>query len=104
MGPALYAAPRAVTTLSHSHAMETDIESLTGIGRVSAAWLRRAGIRTRADLQRIGVVEAYKRVCGTGVKPSLNLLWAMEGALTDMHWTLLTPHRRDELRRLLEQA
>ena len=61
-------------------------EKLRNIGPKSAAWLRQVGLRTRADLEGVGAVEAFMRVKRAGFKPSLNLLYALEGALRDCHW------------------
>lgn len=46
------------------------------------------GIHTKKELEDIGGVEAFiklKKECS--VKPSLNLLYAMVGALENKHWT-----------------
>ena len=61
-------------------------EKLRNIGPKSAAWLRQVGLRSRADLEAVGTVEAFMRVKRAGFKPSLNLLYALEGALRDCHW------------------
>jgi DNA transformation protein len=70
---------------------------LRNIGPKSAAWLRQVGLRTREDLEAIGAVEAYMRVRRAGFKPSLNLLYALEGALLDCHWQQIPDTRRSEL-------
>jgi hypothetical protein len=59
---------------------------LRNIGPKCAAWLRQVGLRTLDDLAAIGAVEAFMRVKRAGFKPSLNLLYALEGALLDCHW------------------
>jgi DNA transformation protein len=48
--------------------------------------LARAGIATVHDLRKEGSVDAFVAVKKTGQPVSLNLLWALEGALTDQHW------------------
>ena len=60
-------------------------EKLRNIGPKSAAWLRQVGLRTHQDLAAIGPLEAFMRVRRAGFKPSLNLLYAIEGALLDCH-------------------
>ena len=70
---------------------------LRNIGPKSAAWLRQVGLRSREDLAGIGAVEAYMRVRRAGFKPSLNLLYALEGALLDCHWQQIPEARRSEL-------
>ena len=59
---------------------------LPGLGPKSLAMLAAAGLHGRADLQRLGSVQAYLRVKAAGQNASLNLLWALEGALTGAHW------------------
>mgnify|MGYP001765271450 CR=1 FL=1 len=70
---------------------------LRNIGPKSAAWLRQVGLRTEEDLRAIGALEAFMRVKRAGFKPSLNLLYALEGALMDCHWQEIPAERRAEL-------
>jgi hypothetical protein len=72
-------------------------EKIRNVGPKSAAWLRQIGIRTEADLRRIGSVEAYRRVKLAGFKPTLNLLYSMAGAEDDCHWTQLAEERKAAL-------
>ena len=70
---------------------------MRNIGPKSAAWLRQVGLRSFEDLQRVGSVEAFAKIKRAGFKPSLNLLYALEGALLDCHWQQLPETRRGEL-------
>ncbi|QQP95538.1 TfoX/Sxy family protein [Lysobacter enzymogenes] len=70
---------------------------LRNIGPKSAAWLRQVGLRTHQDIAAIGTVEAFMRVKRAGFKPTLNLLYAIEGALLDCHWQEIPDERRQEL-------
>lgn len=70
---------------------------LRNIGPKSAAWLRQVGLRTEEDLRAIGALDAFVRVKRAGFKPSLNLLYALEGALLDCHWQEIPAERRTEL-------
>lgn len=72
-------------------------DKLRNIGPKSAAWLRQVGLRTREDLAAVGTVEAFMRVKRAGFKPTLNLLYAIEGALQDCHWQEIPDSRRSEL-------
>ena len=72
-------------------------EKLRNIGPKSAAWLRQVGLRTREDLTGVGAVDAFMRVKRAGFKPSLNLLYALEGALLDCHWQEVPESRRIDL-------
>ena len=77
---------------------------LRNIGPKSAAWLRQVGLRTLDDLASAGAVGAYMKVRRAGFKPSLNLLYALEGALTDCHWQEVPESRRTELVQAAEAA
>jgi len=70
---------------------------LRNIGPKSAAWLRQVGLRTPEDLVAAGSVGAFVKVKRAGFKPSLNLLYSLEGALQDCHWQELPEARRIEL-------
>ena len=77
---------------------------LRNIGPKSAAWLRQVGLRTREDLEAAGPVDAFMRVKRAGFKPSLNLLYALEGALNDCHWQEVPEARRKVLVEAAEAA
>ncbi len=79
-------------------------EKLRNIGPKSSAWLRQVGLRTREDLAGVGTVDAFMRVKRAGFKPSLNLLYALEGALQDCHWQEVPEARRAELVTAAEAA
>lgn len=77
---------------------------LRNIGPKSAAWLRQVGLRTEADIVAVGPVEAYMRVRRAGFKPTLNLLYALEGALCGCHWQEVPEPRRQQLAQEAEAA
>ncbi|MAL03920.1 MAG: transcriptional regulator [Arenimonas sp.] len=70
---------------------------LRNIGPKSAAWLRQTGIRSQEDLESVGALAAFVRVKRAGFKPSLNLLYALEGAILGCHWQEIPDERRSEL-------
>jgi DNA transformation protein and related proteins len=72
-------------------------EKLRNIGPKSMAWLRQTGVRTLDDLKAVGALAAYVRVKRAGFKPSLNLLYALEGAILDCHWQEIPDERRSVL-------
>lgn len=74
------------------------LTSLKNLGPKSAAWLAGVGLKTRADLERVGSVGAYRRVRESRGEASLNLLYALEGALLDVHWTALPVPLKERLR------
>ena len=73
------------------------VEKIKNIGPKSMAWLRQTGIRTQADLESVGSLAAYVRIKRAGFKPSLNMLYAMEGAILGCHWQDIPAERRSEL-------
>ncbi|MCZ8167108.1 MAG: TfoX/Sxy family protein [Betaproteobacteria bacterium] len=76
------------------------LAGLPGLGPASAAMLRSAGIRSVVHLRRLGSARAFLRVQAAGQRPSLNLLWALEGALTGVPWREVA--RLERTRLLLE--
>ena len=77
---------------------------LRNIGPKSAAWLRQVGLHQSEDLVAAGAVQAFLKVKRAGFKPSLNLLYALEGALLDCHWHDVPTERRQQLQAELEAA
>ena len=58
---------------------------LQNIGPKSAAWLRQVGLRSLEDIAAVGAVGAFLKIKRAGFKPSLNLLYSLEGALIGCH-------------------
>ncbi len=82
----------------------TLLASLKNIGERSAHWLEAVGIYTEEDLMAVGVVEAYRRAkAAFPDRVTLNLLYALQGALLDLSWNELPPGLRSELRRQVEE-
>ncbi len=77
---------------------------LPGLGPKSLAMLAAAGIHGRADLERLGSVPAWLRVRAAGQNASLNLLWAIEGALTGQDWRVVAREERSRLLLELDAA
>jgi DNA transformation protein len=62
------------------------ISKLRNLGQHSQEMLAAAGIMTESQLRKKGSAAAFVAVKRAGCAPSLNLLWAIEGALTDRDW------------------
>lgn len=62
------------------------IAKLRNLGPKSQEMLIRAGIHTIDQLRATGAVRAFVQVKQTQKHISLNLLWALEGALSDRPW------------------
>lgn len=78
------------------------IAELQGLGPKSQGMLAGAGINTISQLRRLGSVRAYAKVKATGANASLNLLWALEGALTGLSWQVVAREHRLSLLLALE--
>ncbi|MCB0711274.1 MAG: TfoX/Sxy family protein [Ignavibacteriae bacterium] len=74
---------------------------MKNLGPVSLGWLREIGVVEIEALRRIGAVPVFLEVKKRHPKASLNLLWALEGAVQDIHWMEVTSERKQELKELL---
>jgi DNA transformation protein len=79
-------------------------DALPNLGPRSREWLARAGIDSLERLRELGAVRAYVAVRGAGGRPSLNLLWALEGAITGQRWQDVAREHRTSLLLALEDA
>ncbi|WP_208296197.1 TfoX/Sxy family protein [Telluria antibiotica] len=70
---------------------------MMGLGPKSAEMLAHAGIATVDDLRNAGSIGAFVAVKKTGQPASLNLLWALEGALTNQPWKEVAKRERTRL-------
>ncbi|MEO8387004.1 MAG: TfoX/Sxy family protein [Polaromonas sp.] len=80
------------------------LRNLRNLGPASERLLNRAGITSELQLRQIGSIKAYRAVQASGQKPSLNLLWAVEGALTGQAWQTIAQQDRLSLLLALEQT
>ncbi|MEQ1838010.1 MAG: TfoX/Sxy family protein [Candidatus Nitrotoga sp.] len=76
------------------------MDDIPNLGPKSRRMLEQAGIHSMKELRKLGAVRAYLQVKSGDSKASLNLLWALEGALSERHWQDVARH--DRLRLLLE--
>ena len=76
---------------------------MRNLGPVSRGWLAAIDVHCIHDLRRVGSVDAYRLLMLRGHGVSLNLLWAMEAALRDVHWMEITAATKDDLRRRLAE-
>lgn len=71
-----------------------DIHELPNLGPKSQQMLAEAGIHSVEQLRQLGAVRAFVQTKQTTQNISLNLLWALEGALSDRHWQEVVKHDR----------
>lgn len=75
---------------------------LRNLGKASLQQLSNSGISSVIQLRELGSVAAFLAVKEAGFKPTLNLLWAIEGALTDRDWREVAKNDRLSLLTNLE--
>ncbi len=80
------------------------LDALPNLGPKSLQMLATAGIRDLPTLRKLGSVAAYVRVRAGHPRASLNLLWALEGALSGQAWQEVASQHRTSLLLALEQA
>lgn len=81
--------------------MTNRLSSLKGLGTQSEKMLNSIGINTEQELRDIGPVKAYLKLKDKLPQaPSMNLLYAMLGALNDVHW--LSIAKKERLSLLME--
>lgn len=74
-----------------------ELSRLKGLGPKSERRLNDIGVQTRADLERLGPVQAFLLLRAADPRTSLNFLYAMVGALADRHWTEIARADRHRL-------
>lgn len=76
---------------------QSDLLQLKNLGAASVNILHAVGINSYADLQNIGAVGAYSRIKNRGIHVSKVMLYALEGALLDIHWNDLQEDAKAQL-------
>ena len=79
--------------------MNDELQHLKNLGKTSAQWLHAVGIHSANDLRRCGAVGAYRAVRARGFRASKVLLYAIEGALLNVHWSELPPRAQSRTER-----
>jgi DNA transformation protein and related proteins len=77
-----------------------DVAELPNIGPTIEKRLNEIGVYTRADLERIGATNAYKRICENYPNQTIPVcyyLYSLEGALMGIHWNSVPKNVKDKL-------
>jgi DNA transformation protein and related proteins len=74
-----------------------ELAALANLGPRSAEALVAAGISSLKQLRALGAVAAYSQARKSGANVTLNLLWALEGALTGLPWQTVAKEHRTSL-------
>jgi DNA transformation protein len=83
--------------------MQTEISELKSLGPRSQAMLAGAGITSVAQLRELGAVHAWVMTKRANPGTSLNLLWALESALTGQPWQEVARLHRTSLLLAVEE-
>ncbi len=75
-----------------------------GLGPKSGTMLALAGITSFEQLKTLGAARAFVMVRRAAAKPSLNLLWGMESAISGVPWQTIARQNRLTLLMALEQV
>ncbi|MEM7612126.1 MAG: TfoX/Sxy family protein [Pseudomonadota bacterium] len=75
----------------------TRLRDLPGLGPQSEKMLAKVGIVDESDLARVGPVRGFLMLRKLGLNPSLNLLYAMTGALSGQSWQETARSQRTQL-------
>jgi len=86
-----------------SLALDEPIDNLRNLGSVSSDWLRDAGIRTIAELSKLGPVRVYLLVRQQHPQADLNLLWSLAAGLSNKDWRELDAEEKENLRVEIEE-
>ncbi|MCY2961968.1 MAG: TfoX/Sxy family protein [Planctomycetota bacterium] len=94
--------PRATSRRAPKDATDPTMSILRmripNVGPAARRWMREVGVATRGDLERRGSVATFRAVRANGRRASVNLLYALEGALLGLRGDLLPEVVRANLR------
>lgn len=80
---------------------QSELSQLRNIGPTIEQRLHQIGIYTKHDLERVGAVEAYKRICEHNPGTTISVcyyLYSLQGALLDIYWDDLPEDMKEQLR------
>lgn len=76
---------------------QSELLELKNLGMATVNILHAIGIHTYEDLAETGAVAAYQKIKGRGIHVSKVMLYALQGALMDVHWNELSPELKNQL-------
>lgn len=83
---------------------KSTLDTLPNLGLASIRWLQAIGVHSPRDLEQLGPVAAYAALKAQGYNASLNLVYAIEGALTGRDWRRLPAARKTALKKAAADA
>ena len=76
---------------------QSELLGLKNLGMASVNILNAIGVKNYDDLSTVGAVEAYCRIKSRGISVSKVMLYALQGALMNVHWNDLSPELKAQL-------
>lgn len=83
--------------------MQDELLELRNLGKTSVRWLHAIGVHTKDQLLDRGPVDVYQSVKARGFNANRVLLYALQGAILDVHWNDLNPDLKSQLLAEAEQ-
>lgn len=75
----------------------SELFQMKNLGMASVNILHAVGINTCTDLRDTGAVGAYRKIKDRHINVSKVMLYALQGALMDVHWNELSPDLKAQL-------
>ncbi len=91
-------------TSTNGNGTNGELLGLKNLGMASVNILQAIGVNNYDDLSKVGAVDAYCRIKARGIHVSKVMLYALQGALMDVHWNDLSPDLKAQLVAEAEQA
>jgi DNA-3-methyladenine glycosylase I len=85
-------------------ARRSTLDALEHLGPTSVRWLNTIGVHTHRELEDLGSIDAYRLLKNHGFNASLNLVYAIEGALRGCAWNRLPVKLKVELKQRAADA
>lgn len=76
---------------------QSDLLGLKNLGMASVNILNAIGVHSYDELSKMGSVQAYCKIKARGIHVSKVMLYALQGALMDVHWNDLGPELKAKL-------
>ncbi len=80
------------------------LNELVNIGDVLSERLGKIGLTSKADLEKIGSIQAVLRVDEKDIDTCYNMLYAIEGALRGIRWHAIPKEERQLLKEDFDKA
>lgn len=86
-----------MTSLHNVNLAHSELLELKNLGMASVNILQAIGVNTYEDLAEMGPVNAYCKIKNRGIHVSKVMLYALQGALMDIHWNDLPVELKAQL-------